>query len=922
MTRIATLTTVAEFVTNGAQNAINSAEKVKNSMVGVESAAQALTVRTQALENAERALNATRDTSSATVAKQRAELQQSVDAYRQLDNIIANVDQALKSQGSSFETLAADIKVAQQEFLTLEQQEKDLVAEGRRLSAVYKQLGDASRKLNPREQKAEFEALTKAMERQNEAIKENARLQREARRATGAAAGRAGALVGIQGELAGFGGVQTEALAQITKQTSALATTMPRAERSTRGFLRTLLQTNNGSLFTAASLASLAGRLTGLGAAAVAVIQVFRRITASFEGLAAASAFPQLEDETRRWSGSLNIADSQLGALLVKTQNLARSFGIMNSDEAAGEIARLAAQGRNVLPGRDAARAQQLVESAVFSGGGEGLREFGIDPQVVKNAEEAVRQQNEAFTEQELVLARLTAVQAAFSSEQGRMAQAGEQAVPGFAELKAEVLGLFDIIARSLMPVLGPLVQSFGQLIVAVSPLAPLFFTTIGIVADLITVIAKFVTFVISKVGPALAQGARFFAKFLEPFKDLPLFRAFHSALETTADEIDRMVAGLDQGADDAAKFTANTADAIPPLRELKSAADRAKEALSERISAHGLVGAARSVADSLAAMEEELNFETVGATLENFDNLLSQVMQNGVGSIEMLRLQARQLNKVGLLPDNALQEANALYDALEAVVAPIEREAQRLRDEMGGVGPTGTEAFGNVTTAVQTTTSNVEVATSTTQNYIATLNSIPSEVSTSIILRSGGVVDLSTSVLNGRQVRPSGSSAGERVSIRGTGSSAGERDTTRGPTRRATMGLGNQPSERVAQIREEQTAFEDAIAKLRSVGQGPTGGGGGGGGGAAGASIEEIRQLFRNIGQLIKIGVNKGVFFSPAGNTIPLGGPNEFLNTQGGTVIQTLNIRGIWDFADPAAKRQIIKELEEALAGLKSEVK
>ena len=101
------------------------------------------------------------------------------------------------------------------------------------------------------------------------------------------------------------------------------------------------------------------------------------------------------------------------------------------------------------------------------------------------------------------------------------------------------------------------------------------------------------------------------------------------------------------------------------------------------------------------------------------------------------------------------------------------------------------------------------------------------------------------------------------------------------------------------------------------------TGGGGGGGGGGAGdigASIEEIRQLFRNIGNLIKIGTNNGVFFSPAGNTIPLGGPNEFLNTKGGSLIQTVNIRGIWDFADPAAKRQIIKELEEALAGLKRE--
>jgi hypothetical protein len=92
----------------------------------------------------------------------------------------------------------------------------------------------------------------------------------------------------------------------------------------------------------------------------------------------------------------------------------------------------------------------------------------------------------------------------------------------------------------------------------------------------------------------------------------------------------------------------------------------------------------------------------------------------------------------------------------------------------------------------------------------------------------------------------------------------------------------------------------------------------GGGGGGGGGTSVGDIRKFFREMNRLIKIGVNDGVAFSTAGNTIPLGGRGDFLNTSGGTLIETVNIRGIWDFTDPGQKKQIIRELEEALRNLK----
>ena len=49
--------------------------------------------------------------------------------------------------------------------------------------------------------------------------------------------------------------------------------------------------------------------------------------------------------------------------------------------------------------------------------------------------------------------------------------------------------------------------------------------------------------------------------------------------------------------------------------------------------------------------------------------------------------------------------------------------------------------------------------------------------------------------------------------------------------------------------------------------------------------------------------------------------GLNMGIDFQGGTLIEQVNLRGVWDFADPAAKREIIRQLREALAELGKEV-
>src|SRR5690606_33456186 len=68
----------------------------------------------------------------------------------------------------------------------------------------------------------------------------------------------------------------------------------------------------------------------------------------------------------------------------------------------------------------------------------------------------------------------------------------------------------------------------------------------------------------------------------------------------------------------------------------------------------------------------------------------------------------------------------------------------------------------------------------------------------------------------------------------------------------------------------------------------------GGGAGGMKAATFEEIQAFFREVNRAIQIGIQGGVAFGTAGNAIPLGGPNSFLNNAGGTLIEQINIKGV----------------------------
>ena len=87
------------------------------------------------------------------------------------------------------------------------------------------------------------------------------------------------------------------------------------------------------------------------------------------------------------------------------------------------------------------------------------------------------------------------------------------------------------------------------------------------------------------------------------------------------------------------------------------------------------------------------------------------------------------------------------------------------------------------------------------------------------------------------------------------------------------------------------------------------------------GLAIEEIKKFMEQVNKAVLAGIRGGIVYSTAGNAIPLGGPGEFVKNEGGVNIGTVNLRGVWDFADPAAKREIVRQLQEALAQFEREV-
>lgn len=470
----------------------------------------------------------------------------------------------------------------------------------------------------------------------------------------------------------------------------------------------------------------------------------------------------------------------------------------------------------------------------------------------------------------------------------------GTRAREGWEQMMADprVLAIFKELQQQLhaaATAMAPLIKAFGYLLVQ------------GIMAATAALKAFTDSFQL------LVKGLSAAIKFLDPsglFDDLTNnLDSFVKEIEDAQNGIYDFNNGISLTEDELGNYTAGIEEATQATKELRRTWDERAAGGSS------IVDSFRGMASAWAAFEDEISVSSALDYFNSIDNTIAQLAEHGSNSLVALKEKADLLFRSGFIDKRAYDQIVAGFDIVQQASGPL-LEAVRQIEEKYGVTKTASEEAGGAmnNTLTPSLYTGGDAAMDLT-GKLGTLNSQISSVrdnaSVPIVLNiSGGVMGQGFQQIVG--------GPGPRAAGRGGGSG----------NRPSSVGTVNRNISRAERnMRDTAPRFfdPDSILGLNPPPR-PTGGGGGGGGSNRLAGIEDIRELFRQINQAILQGIRGGVMFSAAGNSIPAGGINEFLNTKGGTLIQTVNIRGIWDFADPAAKRQIIREMEEAIRNLKRE--
>lgn len=327
----------------------------------------------------------------------------------------------------------------------------------------------------------------------------------------------------------------------------------------------------------------------------------------------------------------------------------------------------------------------------------------------------------------------------------------------------------------------------------------------------------------------------------------------------------------------------------------------------------NSIVDSIKGLAVAWHNMEDDLTAGTAATAFAQLGNVIEMVVTDGIGSLELLRLQAEAAGKVGFATPEQVAAAMAAYDAIEGALTPIAEEAERVRAKLAN----------DVTGGLNQTQGAAETATTSVANYISVLNQIPASVTTDVILNfltmgavggglpTGGVPRSGITPSVDAQTTPTAraaEAAAAAAAVQKQGSLHDQLEESR------TSAPGN-----------AQNTLSDPLADVFDIfGLGGPGkkGGGGGAGDSLAATIEQIRALMDAVNMAILIGLRGGVAVGMSGNAIPsIGG--TFVSAEGGALqlqVQNVIIKGVWDFADPAAKRTILEELESLLAGLKAD--
>lgn len=809
-----------------------------------------------------------------------------------------------------------------------------------------------------------------------------------------------------------------------------------------RTFLRQLLSINNGSIFTSYGIASLVGRLTGLGLVAAGIIRGFQKLIQRFrEGADAVDAFTRADDGLARMVRDFeDLENVDLGKLVGQLEDIRirlSNLGAVDDVLGAERLLEIAVdfQFLNATPDDLDRTLQQLfrtVQSLDFSG----LAEFDLGtPGLIEDlnrkyqelADQGLSQatlRQMAFLDLQQIATQQAGVAAQREADEqktlayqlGQMEGLWRNVVVENESFQESVAGVVASIQRA-QPALEWLVDFFGNTlgravklgIDAIEGFQLIWNSLVNVLAGGTAILEEILTLGFGDTSDLQAiadEAARANDRLLALRKARTQFAeqgvdaadAYANVLAHVADQASLNIAFFEQLRQVTGATTGETRDAIQAVldqadawgfdaSQVKLMRDQLDAYATETSNAgDATVDFVGSTTDALASLKREL--DNVGEG-RRFTDVLAKIgeaslalrespddaraalaffdaYQDGIaaalnGGAEKIAA-FREFVEEQLRPQLSTQEYETIIGVIqdvEGAFGPLAASAERFKGEADTAAGTVATYGDNAATAAGQTNElqgavegahgalmdlsnggpyTVDIVARWTQELASAPLDTPSGGARPPVRASeppsstpfAGVdraitqfqqLDRDAAVARGETVpRPPPPDVGEGVSSR-------ELADFNKALREATSSTRNLSTNQEAAVRDaidqqntlrQEARLREATENLfRTVG----GGGGGGGGGSDLMDIEEVRAFMQEVNRAIAIASRGGVRIGTAGNAIPFE-PGSFINTEGNQIsIDTILIRGVWDYTDPATRRQIVKELQEALQDLQGEL-
>lgn len=918
---VGTVTTTLEFQTRGAQEAIRYTQQIANAQETLRAAANNTSAEVQKLSNDLAAATAHLQSFSAAPAK------------------IAQEAQAL---GSSMQTLSSDLAKA---TAAADQQQAKLDELARTHAELAAQLATLDAQLNSTEWGTpEFRDLNLLAGELSQKVNVLTREIDQEAAATAKLRAEQQALANVQKKVVDLPIRETAAAANVEKLTTRLKNLLgpiKDADVASGHFTRTL----STGLVTAVQTGSIGASVLGQAlqfvaskAGVLAVIAgavVLKLVQMGAQMIQAADMMSGLRASTQASIEALSdlegISLAALAQSIGEVTNRMESFG--GNTAAARELVRIGTA-LSLLDDRadNAADGIRAVEQAL-SGSVEGLRAFGLPVEQLKQLQEETKASGRNVRS-------LTAewVAAQMAMREGLVSDQLENERNTLAGVRREI---GEIVAEAANT--DAMRQAIDSLANALNNLLPV----VKHVAEWLSNLVSGTIFSFSNLAADFKGELKALEIMVLRTRANVQFWASESEKRAWREEADaieaevRATSEFSKAADEAAGQTANwgreMAQTTNRIAEGEARLRRYNDTISGGFS---LIGGIRNLAQALTDMSDGAtrpeSFAYVEEMWSNLESILNRGTEATMRQFEAVREAIREMFSGGLISEREFNRMIEILGLTEVAAQPLIEQAKKIEAEQEKVesaaGRAGSSMQNNLIPSVNNTTTAFNEATSAignTANALAAIDGTTVTVGVNVVQSQFNAVAQGASSIVGAGP-PVGQPSFGGLDSRFFGPDpATTRRTTSKPKGSSAAGrigggafVDDVGSWAPVKAKESVDKVNDALAAIgRFFNQKPRGGGGGGGGMARElASIEDIRKFFQEVNRAILIGINNGVGFGFAGNTIPLGGPNQFLNNAGGTLIEAINIKGVWDFADPAAKRHVIAQLKEALKELERE--